>query len=151
MMIETTRFGTVQVEDETLLTFPEGVLGFEAEKDYCLLEHAPGSPFLWLQSTVNPSLAFVVVNPFNFAQEYELTISDADTVHLQLDSPEDVQVLTIVTISGGEITMNLVGPIVVNHRRRLARQVILSDSRYGTRHALIPVPPPASREYSEVA
>lgn len=146
MTIETTRFGRVEVNPESLLTFPQGVLGFESIQQYCLLEHRPGSPFLWLQAATNPALAFVVINPFEFIVDYDLTISDADVNHLQLAGPEDVRVLTIVTISGNEITTNLVGPIVVNHRLRLGRQIVLSDSRYCTRHSLVP-----QQEYSEVA
>ncbi|MHB0938731.1 MAG: flagellar assembly protein FliW [Armatimonadota bacterium] len=150
MLLETTRFGRMEVEDNRVLTFPHGVLGFESIQEYCLLDHKPGSPFLWLQATANPALAFVVVDPFEFIADYELTISDADVSHLQLDGPEDVRILTIITIAGEEISANLVGPILVNHRLRLARQVVLSDSRYCTRHSLL-ASAPAERTYSEVA
>lgn len=150
MLIDTTRFGQVKVDEDNLLTFTQGVLGFETIQEYCLLEHKPGSPFLWLQATVNPPLAFVVVDPFTFITDYELTISDADAGHLQLEGPEDVRILTIVTISGGEISTNLVGPILINHRLRLGRQIVLSDSRYCTRHSLLPLAR-AESEYSEVA
>lgn len=152
MFVETTRFGTVEVQDDLLLTFPEGILGFESVQEYCLLEHIPGSPFLWLQAVTNPTLAFVVINPFAFELDYDLTISDADEVFLKLESPEDVRVLSIVTINGGEVSANLIGPIVVNDRLQRARQVVLSDSRYTTRHLLVCKPATvAQREYCEVA
>ena len=85
MMIETTRFGQVEVDEQSLLTFPQGVLGFESIQEFCLLEHKPGSPFLWLQAVENPALAFVVINPFDFIADYDLTISGADISHLQLE------------------------------------------------------------------
>lgn len=151
MMIETTRFGQVEVDEDRLLAFPQGVLGFETIQEYCLLEHKPGSPFHWLQATANPTLAFVVVDPFSFIADYELTISDADVSHLQLEGPEDVRILTIVTIAGSEVSTNLVGPILLNHRLRLGRQIVLSDSRYCTRHALLSPLTRTENEYSEVA
>ena len=151
MQITTTRFGTIEVRDDALLSFPEGLLGFETVQQYCLLEHVPGSPFLWLQATTNPSLAFVTVDPFEFFHEYDVAINDADAEYLRLESPEEVRVLTIVTIGEGIVTTNLVGPIVVNHKLGLARQVVLSDYRYGTRHSLLASPEPVVRDYCEVA
>ena len=136
MKISTTWFGTVDLADTAILTFPEGILGFEAEQEYCLTEHAPNSPFLWMQAVHTPSLAFVVINPFEHFLDYDIVITDADVVHLRIASPEDVKVITLVTIGEQEITTNLVGPIVVNQTKRLARQIVLSDSRYGTRHLL---------------
>jgi flagellar assembly factor FliW len=147
MIIETSRFGQVEVNDENLLTFPGGILGFESILQYCLVRHAPESPFYWLQAIGNPALAFIVVNPFDFILDYNITISGVDTAHLRLASPEEVRVLSIVTIADGEITTDLVGPIVVNHRLRLARQIVLSDACYETRHALV-MP---TRRYSAVA
>lgn len=141
MTIDTTRFGTIDVSDEAMLTFPEGILGFESVHTYCLLEHAPKSPFLWLQAITDPSLAFVVIDPFDFVLEYDIAICDADADFLQLSSPEDVRVMTIVTFNGQDVTTNLVGPLVVNARRRVARQVVLADSRYTTRHLLRPEKP----------
>lgn len=134
--ITTTRFGTVDIARAQLWHFPEGVLGFDAVHEYCILPHAPDSPFFWLQATTEPGLAFVLVQPFAAFADYDFEISDADVVQLGLESVEDVSVFTIVTIGEKEITTNLMGPVILNRRTHLARQIVLADPRYGTRHPL---------------
>jgi flagellar assembly factor FliW len=137
ILVETTRFGQIVVDEMQLVHLPDGLLGFEDLCDYCLLPHAPDSAFHWLQSLTVPSIAFVVVNPFDFFPDYEFTIDDETTAVLHLHDVMDVAVLTLVTIRGAEVTTNLVGPLVINTRKRCARQLVLSDSRYATRHSLL--------------
>lgn len=146
MQLTTTRFGTIDCADERLLAVPDGLLGFEAFAEFGVLDHKPDSPFRWLQSTTEPSLAFVVINPFDFFLDYDFVISDADAEQLQLVSPEDVEVLALVTFANGDVTANLVGPLVVNRKTRLARQLVLSDPRYGTRHSILTRPTPVAQE-----
>lgn len=142
MHITTTRFGTIEIEEARLVEIPAGLLGFEAYPQFGVLDHTPGSPFRWLQSTTEPSLAFVVIDPFEFFLDYDFAISDVDEEQLDLRSPEDVEVLALVTISPQDITANLVGPLVINRRNRQARQLVLSEPRYGTRHSLLSKPSP---------
>jgi flagellar assembly factor FliW len=137
LVIKTTRFGQVEVDDAQLVLIPDGLLGFESIHEYCLIPHAPGSPFHWLQALNKPELAFVVVNPFDFFAEYDFTIGDADVARLKLENAADVLVLTLVTISGEQVTTNLLGPLLVNARTRAARQIVLADAPYGTRHSLV--------------
>lgn len=146
MLIQTTRFGELDICDDAILEFPQGLLGFEAIHRYCLLPHAPGSPFSWLQAVDEPGLAFVLVNPFEFFLEYEFEISDADTDLLQLQDLADIAVYAIVTIGRPEITANLAGPLIINRAHRIACQGVISNPRYGTRHSLVnhPVTRPAA-------
>ncbi|MHB9024215.1 MAG: flagellar assembly protein FliW [Armatimonadota bacterium] len=139
MVVTSTRFGRMEVDPETLLTMPEGLLGFTAVTRYCFLKHGEDSPFYWLQAVDDPDLAFVVVNPFDFFPEYDFEISDADAGKLNLQNLNNIRVLSIVTIDEDTVTTNLAGPIILNMTTRLARQIVLPE--YRTRHPLIPPQP----------
>ena len=134
--VTTTRFGRLEIDVSQVLHFPEGMLGFEDSRDYGRFAHAPGSPFYWLQSMTEPQLAFVAINPFEAFPTYDVEISDFDVAQLGLESPDDVEILAIVTFAKQACTVNLVGPVVMNRRTHVAKQVVLTDPRYGTRHPL---------------
>ncbi|NLN75976.1 MAG: flagellar assembly protein FliW [Armatimonadetes bacterium] len=138
MRIETTRFGVVEVDESALVNIPGGLLGFEEQTKYCLIQHRPSANFRWLQSTQEPSLAFVVVDPSEYFADYEIELSDRDVQRLQLSGAEDAIILTILTIrdSGSDVSANLAAPIVINSKNLIAAQVVLEDERYQTRHVL---------------
>lgn len=140
MRITTTRFGEIDVPDDRLVQFQEGLLGFEPIKQYVVLESSPDSPFHWLQAVSDPALAFVVINPFDFFTDYDFEIADADAERLDLHRAEDVITLTIVTIGETDVTTNLLGPIIINSANHQARQLALTDAPYSTRHSLLPPP-----------
>jgi flagellar assembly factor FliW len=139
MKIETTRFGTVEVGDGELLSFPDGLLGFPALKRYALLPNPKGGPFLWLQAADDPGVAFVVVDPAEFFSGYEVNVRPEDVAPIRLADAAQGRVLVILTVPGDpkEITANLAGPIVVNVRERLGRQLVLGEPGLSTRHKLL--------------
>ncbi|MGD9581387.1 MAG: flagellar assembly protein FliW [Vampirovibrionia bacterium] len=140
-VIETTRFGSVEVEEDRIFNFINPLLGFEQLRSYILIDHAPDSPFKWLQSTEDPHTAFIVTNPVNFGIEYEFTIPEEETKRLELESANEALVLTIVYIPQGAphlMTANLAGPLIINTRTRKGMQLVLSDSRFSTKHKLLP-------------
>ena len=130
MICQSSRFGTFEVKDESVLVFPSGILGFPDWNKYVLLDHDTEAPFKWLQCTEQPQLAFVVLDPAFFKPDYQLQISlDALTEIQKLDSDE-LSVVTILTIPShdpGAVTANLRGPLVMNHRTRLCKQLVLSE------------------------
>ncbi len=140
MNVFTTRFGVIVVDDSAIIETPEGLYGFEEVRKFCLVGNRPSSPFKWLQSLDDSSLAFVVADPFLFFPDYEVFLSDEDTESLALRSPEQAVVLAIVTVPSKpwRVTANLVAPLVLNVETRQARQVVLTDPRYTTRHRLLP-------------
>jgi flagellar assembly factor FliW len=138
MQIQTTRFGAVDIDEQSVLTMTHGLLGFEDITQYCLIPHAPDSPFRWLQAATMPELAFIVVNPFDFFPDYDVSLPEADARRIGVQAPDQVAVLSVVTARNGELTANLIGPIVVNTVTQTAAQVVLTDSHYSTRHSLVP-------------
>ncbi len=141
IQITTSRFGTINVDGKNIIEFVSPIIGFEGLTRYTLLDHADNSPFKWLQSLDEPSLAFVVTNPKFFAIPYEFMLPE-DTVHrLGIKQVEDVLVFTIVNIPNenpGLMTANLLAPIVVNQANLHAMQVVLQDTQYTTRTRLLP-------------
>jgi flagellar assembly factor FliW len=142
--IETTRFGLLQVQDDQIISVPSGILGFPEDKRYILFNHQDGSPFLWFQSIDHGGLAFVLIDPFLFKPDYEVQLSPEDCSVLELENGNEglqgIQPLSIVNISRGEpkvITANLLGPVVFNLKKRLAKQVILDQKNYSHR---FPIP-----------
>jgi len=138
MVVQTTRFGSIEVDGKSILTMKRGLLGFEQAKRFCLIQHKPAMPFKWLQSIDMPDLAFVVIDPSQFFADYEIEISDADSQVLDLDDPEQAVILTTVTIKPDEprVTTNLAGPIVINAKTLIGMQIVLEDDRYGTQHVI---------------
>ncbi len=117
------------------VAFPSGLFGFPECRHFLLAATArPG--FYWLRSSEHEALAFLLADPFLFFPEYTVDLGDGDLSGLASDDPADLAVLVIVTLpraAGEAITANLQGPIVVNLARRVARQVVLQDSRFGLR------------------
>src|SRR6266581_6340056 len=102
-----------------------GLLGFEKHKHYVLLGSPEEAPFLWLQMVDDPKLAFLVVSPAAALKRYEPDISEDDVKFLNLDNPEDAMLFNIVTVHPeGRATVNLKGPVVVNRRTLVGKQII---------------------------
>ncbi|MBX3237208.1 MAG: flagellar assembly protein FliW [Nitrospiraceae bacterium] len=142
MKFSTTRFGALEVKDETLLTFPAGILGFPEWTRYVLLDHDTDAPIKWLQCVENPELAFVVLDPVLFKPDYQVELTQ-DAIR-ELDGREDdaVSVVTILTIPSEDptrVTANLRGPLVMNHRTRRCKQLVLPDD-IPTRYPLFESP-----------
>jgi flagellar assembly factor FliW len=144
MRVETTRFGSIEIDESTLITMPSGLPGFETRTRFCLVRHRAGENFQWLQSVEEPGLAFVVIQPSEYFEDYEVEIGDSDVDKLRLANAGDALVLTIVTIRDGSakssdsvITANLAAPIVINSKNNIGAQVVLQNELYTTQHALI--------------
>lgn len=138
MIVATSRFGQVEVDDSSIIRLPRGLIGFDDVSEFCLLDHKPESAFRWLQSVMRPELAFVVVDPSQFFSDYEFEMTAAESDYLGIAKPDDALVLTVISIdqASGQVTTNLVGPIVINSTTLTGMQIVVDDERYGTKHVL---------------
>lgn len=120
------------------LQFPAGLLGFEQIKQFILLSNENEAPFSWLQVENDPSLAFLVVPPFEILPTYAPDISTEDAAFLKLNGPGDALLFNIVTLRrNGEASVNLKGPIVVNRHTLVAKQVVPHNAAdFSVRHPL---------------
>jgi flagellar assembly factor FliW len=140
MIIETSRFGQLDVDDRRFIVFKQGILGFPEQKRYALVQTGSNSGFYWLQAVDRPDLAFIVCDPRLFVTDYRAPIKAEELVSIGLDSPDDAQVFVIVNKVDDMLTGNLQGPLVINVQVRTGRQLVLSDRRYSTRHPLMRLP-----------
>jgi len=138
MDVHTKTMGTVSVDPAHILEFPAGLFGFEDFHRFALL-HAEYEPFFWLQSLDSPQLAFLLVDPFIIISDYEADVDDRALSEIELTSPSDVCIFAIVTVpsSGGPVTANLQGPLVINRKNNKAMQVILSNQKWKTKHDIM--------------
>lgn len=138
MKVKTTRFGTIDVKEEQVVTLAEGMLGFSECSRYTLMDDEIGEPFMWMQSLDIPSLAFVVIDPAIILPSYHFSVKKDQIKNLATDNVDDLQVYVIVTMAANilDVTVNLQGPLVVNKNKRVGLQVVLNDPNFSTRHPL---------------
>lgn len=131
--IQTSRFGSLDIDRDKIITLTTPFLGFAAERQFILLPHGPGSAFWWLQAVDNPDLAFVVISPAVINQQYQPAIPQSCQQELQATDQNELEILIILTIPKGQptaMTANLLGPIALNPVRKLAKQILLDPARY---------------------
>ena len=137
MQVKTSRFGPVEVDQQRVIGFPKGILGFPRQKQYVLLQPGEDSYFYWLQATDREDLAFVVTDPSLFVASYRVPIKTEQMRELGLESLEKAQVFVIVNKNENSLTGNLQGPLVINVKQRVGEQMVLSDRRFTTRVPLV--------------
>jgi flagellar assembly factor FliW len=120
------RLGPREVNLDSVIRFPCGIIGFENERSFILLQIQEDAPLHVLQSMNVPALGLLVADPFVFLPDFSLTIGEAEQRLLKAEKVEDLAVLVTATIPPGkpeETALNLIGPIVINHLFRLGLQV----------------------------
>ena len=138
MKTETKYFGAVDYDPEDILTFSQGLYGFEEEREFLLLPFARSQGMFSLQSLSTPQLAFILMDPFALDPDYAPVLQAEELEKLDVsDSRELFFYVTCVARSPvGESTVNLRCPLAINGDNGKAMQVILEDSRYQMRHRL---------------
>ncbi len=120
----------------------KGLIGFPEETEFELLVNTEELPFMWIRSSTNHELGFIVLEPSQFLADYEIEIADDDAEELDIHSFDDALILNIVTLRGGDdlesATANLVGPILLNRNSLMGKQVIVSNhTKYSTKHPIL--------------
>lgn len=118
---------------------PEGLIGFPELNQFILLNHDTDSPFKWLQSTVDPEMAFVVISPLSFRPDYMVEVTEEEVASLKLSNADDAVISVIVTIpmDPKKMSANLKAPLVFNLTNKMGKQIILKDSQYQTKHFIM--------------
>jgi flagellar assembly factor FliW len=123
----TSQFGEMDIREENIVIFPEGLIGFEEYKKFTLVFDKELEPFYWLLSIEEPEIELPLVNPFLFFPNYNPEF-DFDT--------ENHLIFSIITLKKDikKITTNLKGPIIINMKKKEGKQIILNSDRYTTKH-----------------
>ena len=141
MVIDTKNFGLIEIVEEKVLKFPNGIYGFEDCHDFVLLSQDEGDGlFVWMQSIKYKDLCFVMANPFDIQKEYKPKISEGAKKTLSAQEDDELEVLCIVTIPGDDpskMTINLKCPIIINSRNHVAIQDIMESDQYPFRYSFL--------------
>lgn len=123
-------------------TLPQGIIGFRDYTQAELLYLPDHLPFLWMKlSNGKDTVHFVVIEPAGLIPDYTPEIFDDDAAGLDLRDSSEAMVLNIVTLEQQrplDAKVNLIGPIIVNRRTKLGRQLVIANySRYSAHHPLV--------------
>jgi flagellar assembly factor FliW len=135
MIVSSDILGPLEVPAEEILRFPTGLFGLPESRSFVLLP-AVRKGMYWLQSAEHSALAFVLVDPFVFFDSYSAEVTPADLMELKATDPSEVAVLAIVTLPNSreeQPTANLQGPLALNLRAGLGKQLAMQDKDFGYR------------------
>ncbi|MDN5331223.1 MAG: flagellar assembly factor FliW [Tepidanaerobacteraceae bacterium] len=138
MKIKTKFFGEIEVVEEKIINFPNGIIGFEDLKKFILIDH-PGSDVIkWLQSVDDANISLPVADPTAFYPDYSPEISRDNLEIIGIKNIEDAVVLCVITVPTDiqKATINLKAPVVLNPARRLGDQMIAENPEYRVKHPL---------------
>lgn len=135
MIIETASWGQMEVGEDQIYHFHKGIPGFEEEKEFAILPYE-NSPFSMMQSLIEPALSFLLADPFLFEPSYEFELPDHEAADLGVDTNVLVRCIVTLQASMEESTINLLAPIVLNPDNTQAKQLVLQQAGYQTRHKL---------------
>jgi len=134
VIIENTRFGSIEIGDEKIITMIRSLPGFPGKKRFVILDRKESHPFLWYQCVDDPALALVLLNPNLFKSDYAVDLKAAVSgIPWDDEAEEDIAVFVVVNASSGKpekMTANLMAPILVNTKRFEAAQMIFQNSPY---------------------
>lgn len=136
--IQTSRFGAIEISQDDLIDFPEGPIGFQNLRSFVLLDDPNDEIFAWLQSCEDAAIAFPVLEPELFRQDYKLALNKHDLESLKAPSGEGLRCFCIITIPNDptQMTANLKAPVVINVAGRVARQCVLQDNHLAIREPI---------------
>ena len=141
MKLETRYFGEVEIADEKIIHFPQGIPGFDDYKDYTVIYDVDDEQpyFSWLQCVTEKNLAFPIVNPFRVKEDFNPVIEDELLKELGEFESEDLVVFLLATVPSDvtKTTVNMKAPIIINTKNRQGLQIIVENEDYEIRHALM--------------
>ncbi|MDK2800252.1 MAG: flagellar assembly factor FliW [Clostridiales bacterium] len=140
MQLNTRHFGLIEIDENKIIDFPEGIPGFQDIKKFVILSSDDkGSPFQWLQAVDNPDLAFVVIDPRFFRPEYVVDVNDAEIEILNIQDPTNVLIYAIVVVPEdiSKMTANLKAPVLINTENNRGKQIVMDKDDYKVKHYIM--------------
>ncbi len=138
MQIETRDFGPVEITEDEIISFPDGIYGFDASKRFALLDTGSSAGVMHLQCVDAPTPRFIVLDPYMILEDYTPDFPPEALKRLKAESLTDLSILVIAVIPEDfkASTVNLKSPVVINFKEHLGMQVILSNRDYSVRFRL---------------
>ena len=132
MQLRTTRFGDMEVEEASVITFTQPIIGFQEYRRFVLLPGPADSAVVWLQSTQSAELAFLLMNPRDVVPDYRVKLGGHELAELAVSDVSELDVYTILVVSEevAKVRTNLKAPILINPKQSLGKQTVLEKSDY---------------------
>ena len=131
MKVNTKKFGEIELDDDKLIRFSNGIVGFPDLKDFALIHDGEKTdgPIRWLQSMQEPGFAMPVIDPLFVKPDYNPMVEEEMLKDIGLDGEEDLFVLVTLTVPKDiqKMSANLKAPFVINMNNRKACQIIVED------------------------
>lgn len=127
VQLETSRFGALEVAEDRIISFPDGLLGFPDIKRYILMDYKD-TPLKWLQAVDDPDLAFIVTEPAVLFPDYKVRLDPATKQYLRIENEEDLAVLMIIRVEGENVIANLQGPLFMNASSMVGAQIVVDKA-----------------------
>lgn len=146
MKIQTALLGELEIDENYILNFTEGIPAFEEEKQFVLLPMEDKGPFYYLQSIYNEDLCLLLAEPFVFFPHYEIEVADEELHKLGIDNDKGSMLVYVILTVPDDFkltTANLLAPIIINPESKKATQYIAVNTKYTTRHLIFPQEQPA--------
>jgi len=143
VLIKTRCFGEVEIEENKIVNFPDGILGFEELKRYTLIydvkSNGEKAKIAWLQAVDEPELALPVINPFEVKKDYDPIISETLLKDLEDINSENAVVLLVVTVPSDvtKTTANLKAPVIINSDSLVGAQIIVENKDYVVKYPIV--------------
>lgn len=129
MIVNTTRFGQIEVSQEHVILFPQGLIGFETCRHWVILPDDANADVAWLQSVSQGQVALPIMSPRKLAVDYRVNVSRRQLTPISMHASDRVFIMTVISKTGRTLTTNLRSPLVINMTRRLACQVVTDDAQ----------------------
>lgn len=132
MKLETTRFETVEIDSNTVITFTQPIIGFQEYRRFVTLPVEAEPALTWLQSTDSGELAFLLMDPKQVMPDYTVELGQHELTELSVSSADELDVYTLLVIpeDATRVRTNLRAPVLINRKQRLAMQIVLERSNY---------------------
>jgi len=134
-----TRLGEMDLSGKEIITFEEGIPGFDHLRKFAIISVPRTEPIKWLISLEDENVALPIIDPWIVRPDYHVDIPEKDVRDLEIEKKEDVSVWCVVVVPKDkpeDATINLLAPIVVNMKNGKAKQIIMETDEYTIRHRI---------------
>lgn len=139
MKLNTRLYGTREYDETDIINFKQGLPGFRDLKKFIIFSIDENNVFSMLHSIENPEIGLIVISPFKAMKEYEFNLEEYFIKKLEVQSEEDIIVLTTVCMESKtkKLTTNLKAPIIINIKQKIGEQLILDNVKYSIKYPLL--------------
>jgi flagellar assembly factor FliW len=139
MRLETTRFGVLEIDPASIITFTQPIIGFQEYRRFVLLPVPEDRGLFWLQSTESGELAFLLMDPRSVLRDYTVSLATHEKAELAVSSTDELEIYTLVVVPQDpkKVRTNLRAPILISRKHHLGKQTVLDRSEYPIQYLLV--------------